>query len=568
MIFAKVRSNSDRFNFDREWIWAVAIFLAAVFLFCFNLGNLPLRDWDEGTIAQVAREIWRSPPASLTWLYPTLGEQPYLNKPPLIHTLIGISYSLFGISEWSTRLPTAILAATSLPLLYLVSRELFADRRTAIFSTFVYLTLLPVARHSRLAMLDGALISFFLLFLLSILRLNRDRLAFVGISIGLTLICLTKGIMMGLLLAAIAILFLGIDRPKLLTHRLFCLAVAMGITPVLLWYLAQYLHYGEKFFSVNLVDQTFSRVWTTVEQQTGAPWYYLLEIVKYAFPWLIFAPPGFKLAWHERHSSWAKLVLVWSSIYLLAISVMTTKLPWYVLPLYPAFAIAIGNYLDRVWSKFKRGQGTGNGEQRGREAERQRSREQIQSLSKNETSVLLVDNYDLRLILLILLSIIGGIASIYFGFFSSSSELDLQLISVAITITMISSSICLNKRNPYFIVAFVVGLYLALLLFFNSNNWVWELAESYPVKPVAEIIKQNTLPGQVIYTSYAYNRPSLDFYSDRQVIAIPKEEIKKFWLKEKYIYLLIESNLSQELNLNNIKIIDKIEEWHLITKNN
>lgn len=41
-----------------DWVWLIVLLLAAVLLFSINLGGLPLRDWDEGTVAQVAREIW------------------------------------------------------------------------------------------------------------------------------------------------------------------------------------------------------------------------------------------------------------------------------------------------------------------------------------------------------------------------------------------------------------------------------------------------------------------------------------------------------------------------------
>ncbi len=65
-----------------DQLWTLGLLLASVLLFGVNLGNLPLRDWDEGTVAQVAREIWRAPDGSLTWLYPTINNVPYLNKPP------------------------------------------------------------------------------------------------------------------------------------------------------------------------------------------------------------------------------------------------------------------------------------------------------------------------------------------------------------------------------------------------------------------------------------------------------------------------------------------------------
>jgi 4-amino-4-deoxy-L-arabinose transferase-like glycosyltransferase len=515
---------------DSEWIWIFGLFCLAILLFGFNLGNLPLRDWDEGTIASVAREIWRSPDRFVGWLYPTLNGQPYLNKPPLIHSLIAISYNIFGISEWSTRLPGAALTSVSVSLLYLVGRELFTYRSTAVFSTLVYLTLLPVARHGRLAMLDGSLVCFFLLLILCLLRLHRDRNSLLGISLGLTLVCLTKGIMMGLLLTAIAVIFSLWHNPKIFAQKSLWFAIVLGIFPVLVWYALQYFHYGGQFLSVNLVDQTFSRVWVTVEKQTGTPWYYFLGIIKYTAPWLIFIPQAFIFTWQNRNSTWAKLILVWSGLYLLAISVMTTKLPWYIFPVYPAIAIAIGAYLDKIWRSNK-------------------------FIYPRVWSILLG-----------FLAFVSWIGSIYFGFFSPISEVDIQATLVAIASTMTIATIYLNKNNRYFISTLISGLYLTLLIFFVSNNWIWELAESFPVKPVAQFLEENTSPKQIIYTSYIYNRPSLDFYSDRQVISLPKEEIKNYWLKEKNVYLLIEPNLDRELNLNDIKIVNTTKEWQLITK--
>ena len=175
----------------RETLCIVGLLLAALLLFTINLGSLPLRDWDEGTVAQVAREIWQGKNSDWSWLFPTLNGKPYLNKPPLIHDLIAFCYSLGGVNEWTTRLPGAILTATSVPLLYGIGREIFVYRSPALFSALVYLTLLPVVRHGRLAMLDGAILCFALLLFLSLLRSRRDlRWSFV-VGISFSLICLT-----------------------------------------------------------------------------------------------------------------------------------------------------------------------------------------------------------------------------------------------------------------------------------------------------------------------------------------------------------------------------------------
>jgi 4-amino-4-deoxy-L-arabinose transferase-like glycosyltransferase len=135
------------------------LLLASLILWLIGLGNLPLRDWDEGTYAIVAREIYRTG----NWLYPTIQGDPFLLKPPLMQWLIAICYHIGGVQEFTTRFPGAFLTALGVPLLYLIGRLAFRENLPALCSALVYLTLLPVVRHGRLAMLDGMTISFFLL---------------------------------------------------------------------------------------------------------------------------------------------------------------------------------------------------------------------------------------------------------------------------------------------------------------------------------------------------------------------------------------------------------------------
>ncbi|MGL4881503.1 MAG: ArnT family glycosyltransferase, partial [Waterburya sp.] len=177
----KVEENADFKLINRDNLYFLCFLIAAVVLYTFNLGELPLRDWDEGIVAGVARNIWRSSFDSLTWLYPTINyDQPYWNKPPLIHWFIAISYSLFGISEWSTRIVPALLSACSVPLLYKIAIEVFTTRLAAILSACVYLTLLPIARHGRVAMLDGAIACWFCLAIWCLLRGKKDSRCLLG----------------------------------------------------------------------------------------------------------------------------------------------------------------------------------------------------------------------------------------------------------------------------------------------------------------------------------------------------------------------------------------------------
>ncbi|MBE9181748.1 glycosyltransferase family 39 protein [Oculatella sp. LEGE 06141] len=522
-----------------DWFWSIGLVVAAIVLFTINLGGLPLRDWDEGLVAQVAREIWQSPPDSLNWLFPSLWGEPYSNKPPLMHGLIAAAFSVIGVNEWAARLPGALLTALSVPLLYGIGREIFHHRSPAVFSAFVYLTFLPVVRQGRLAMLDGAILSFMLLMLWCVLLARRDRRFAVGIGIGLGLICLTKGVMVAVLMGAIAILFLLWDTPRLLTLPYLWLGIVIGGAPAVLWYVAQWLHYGPTFLNSNLVNQSLRRVWAPVENNGGYPWFYLLEVIKYSAPWLLFLPLGFRLTWFNRNLSWAKLVLVWSGVYFLSISVMVTKLPWYVLPLYPALALVTGAQLAMMW---KRGLPVG-----------------AKYDPYSAYSPVWFGAF-------VLLAAAGWIGMLYFGMWSDTPEPDLQVVLASVGLTMTAAAVLVVRQNPQFIAVLLWGMYISLLLLMVSEHWIWELAESYPVRPVAAIVQQHTPPGTKIYTSYEYSRPSLNFYSDRQVIALSRRQLQQRWQKDLQPYFLLDEAATAALALDSSKVLETVQGWTLLTK--
>jgi 4-amino-4-deoxy-L-arabinose transferase-like glycosyltransferase len=526
----------NRKPFQSDRFWTIGLLLAALLLYTVNLGELALRDWDEGTVAQVAREIWRAPTGSLSWLYPTIGGAPYLNKPPLIHWLIAITYQFGGVTEWTSRFPSALLTAISVPLLYGVGRELFPTRIPAIFAALVYLTMLPVVRHGRLAMLDGALLCFFLLLLLCLLRTRRNLRWSLGVGLAFGLLALTKGIA-AILLGAIALGFVLLDTPRLLTTRFVWLGIGLGSLPAIAWYGAQGWHYGQEFFRANVLDQSLNRVWVSVENNRGAPWYYLWELLKYGLPWLLLLPSGLRTAWNHRNLSWARLTLVWAIGYLLVISGMSTKLPWYVLPIYPALALIIGAQLATVWQP--------------------EDALGMRSIPTRPYPILWRMGFAL-------VAIVAWTALAYLSY--SQSMIELQRIFAALAMTMTVVAVLLWQRNAQFVPVLFWGLYLSLLLLMLSHHWVWELAESYPVKPVAAIVKQHTPLGQTVLTSDRHSRPSLDFYSDRHVSPTSPEMLKTRWQQDSQPIFLVQPTTAQELGLESARLLGSAAGWVLITR--
>ncbi|HLP88695.1 MAG TPA: glycosyltransferase family 39 protein [Nostocaceae cyanobacterium] len=527
-IWIRLKKQHRAVNKWVDRLWLIVLLLAAVLLFSINLGGLPLQDFDEGTVAQVAREIWRNPTDSLRWLYPTLGGEPY-HKPPLLHWLIAWAYSLGGVNEWTTRLPGAILTATSVPLLYCIGREIFWQRWAAVYSALIYLTMLPVVRYGRLAILDGTVVSLLLIMMLCLLRSRRDLRYCLGVGVGFGLISLTKGIE-GIFLGVIPVLFLFWDTPRLLTYYYFWVAILLGSLPVIGWYVAQLMEYGYPFSQVVSTNPYFYRLSSVIGGKSEPLWYYLGEILKFTWPWLVFLPQTLRLTKENSNLSWAKLIIVWVGVYVLLVSLMSNKLPGYILPIYPGLALAFGFQLAEaenlsLFVNYPRGW--------------------VRSFA--------------------VLAVVAAAGSIYFCW-NSAGQTDLQMIFAAAALTMSLTAILAERNDKQLFQILIWGSYLSLLLLMRSNYWVWELQEAYPVKPVAAMIVKANPPVRQIYTSFSYHRPSLDFYSDRTIIPITGGELKYHWQDSAQPYFLVNSSELEKLQFPSVQVLGQAEGWQLITK--
>jgi 4-amino-4-deoxy-L-arabinose transferase-like glycosyltransferase len=443
--------------------------IAAAALFLVNLSSLPLLNSHEATLAQVAKEIYRSTDLS-TWIFPTLWHEPYLQQPPLVHNLVAIAYRINGVGEMSTRFPGALLGALSVLLLYQIGREIFVARFPALFSALVYLTCVPVVRYSRLATLDGPLLCFELLTIWAVLRSRRDLKWTLITGIGFSLMSLTNGLF-GIQVLAIALLFLFWDTPRLLSSVYFWGGLLLGAVPSLLWYSAQFFHYrqlkvGDGFLNLLLTQP--QQHFAVVESSPG---YYLLQSLQYLLPWLMVMFAGIQLIQHNLHWGWGKLLAVWLGGYLVLGFLMLNQNDWLVLPLYPALALAAGKQLDRI---------------------------------RNLPSFIIyprswIYSFAVMAVLAALAGLNWGVRN-YIDFY-------LPFICGSFSVTFAATAIAIAQQDKQFISLLFWGLLVSIFLLVISPHWIWERGELQPITPIAQVVQHQTLAQTV---------PSLNFDRDRE----------------------------------------------------
>jgi len=107
---------------------------------------------------------------------------------------------------------------------------------------------------------------------------------------------------------------------------------------------------------------------------------------------------------------------------------------------------------------------------------------------------------------------------------------------------------------------------VTLLVLFASNNWVWELAEDYPVKPIAAMVREGTPAGKEVFTSHRLPRPSLNFYSEHQVIVADAPTLQQKWQTLPQPYFLLEKPVFQHLDLDGAEVVSTVDDWVLVTR--
>ena len=102
---------------------------------CYQLGSADLYEPDEGRNAEKARQIL----VLNDWITPHENFHAVLDKPIFFYWLIAMAYSLFGVSEWAARLPSALAALGCIALVYRFAQPRWG-RWLGLWSALILLT--------------------------------------------------------------------------------------------------------------------------------------------------------------------------------------------------------------------------------------------------------------------------------------------------------------------------------------------------------------------------------------------------------------------------------------------
>ncbi len=350
-----------------SWRAALIGALVAAFATLPGLGTGTLWDNSETAYGEVAREIL----LTHDWVVMHLNGAPWYVQPPLYFWIAASFGKLWGISEFTLRLPSALATiAMAAGVGYVVARV--ASARAAILAATILSTALMQAVLGRLAIMDALLDLAVMLAILAwygALRTGGARWWYGG-WLALAIGTLTKGpVALALTVLVIAPWVVwtvragGIVRWPSATR--WGLGIGLFVALLAPWAIALERAAGPVAFGELVLHYTVGRYLGTIENQSGPIWYYVPVVVLGLFPWFAFLVPAVATAWRDarvvdgvasdvREASLARLALVWAIVPFVFFSFAKTKLPNYIALELPAFAILVAMWFDRVVDRVDR----------------------------------------------------------------------------------------------------------------------------------------------------------------------------------------------------------------------
>ena len=334
--------------------------IASISLFClalalFHTRQVPLIDRDEGRYAEAAREMV----VSGDWLAPRLFGVPYLEKPPLYYWLTAAAFRLFGENELGARVVSAVASAAAVLATALFGRRVFgagAGLAAGIVLATSGMQFL-LARVAITDMLFSTLVASALMAYFLAESERRSFLPFWSLAAAATL---TKGPVAALLCALPILGHLAVlgDARTLRSAR-FWAGLPLYLAVVASWFALVEVRYPG-FLSFYVYKEHVLRA--AGDEHRHALYWYLPWLLIGFLPWTpigLAALPAIRRRIREdsRAGVAARFTVIWAALIFAFFSIPRGKLAQYLLPIFPAFALLVGDALARWMAEREAGRG-------------------------------------------------------------------------------------------------------------------------------------------------------------------------------------------------------------------
>jgi 4-amino-4-deoxy-L-arabinose transferase-like glycosyltransferase len=342
--------------YERTGLIFIALLVFACLLFLAGLGRRHLWDADEPRVAGIAAEMARSGDL----VVPRLNGRPFLEKPPLYFWAASTAFRLFGENTYVARLISALAAICCVVIVFFLARSMNFSTKGSFISGFALATSAGYWGLGRTCLIDMTLCLFITAAMASfyqVIRSARGRI-FWYISFVFSLGCavLTKGLV-GLAIPVSALVIWLILERDFSWRRWFILlaGIILCCIPFSIWIWLLYNDLGGQAVYEAVWVNNIGRFTGGYPQHMAPFYYYLTKFPIQFIPWTFFLPLAGLLIIREARkrdkTNPSLFILTWLVVPFILLSISAAKRRLYLLPIYPAAALAVGYAVDMVLSK-------------------------------------------------------------------------------------------------------------------------------------------------------------------------------------------------------------------------
>jgi 4-amino-4-deoxy-L-arabinose transferase-like glycosyltransferase len=263
-------SRHDSSAFDHcDLVISVGVAVIAALVILPGLGAQSLANWDEAIYGVVTRELLGHPGLTLRY-----GDRLWFEKPPLAFWLMAASSSLFGLTEFALRLPSAIFGIAAIMLQYLAGRGL-GGRTAGLLAAVLLLGVPQFVAYSRLAMTDVPLTTLGMLSVVLLLRAEKRPLLMILAGAVFGLAILTKSAAAFLFLPGLLLIALAQNGIRFFYSRDIGLATVAALAVALPWHGWSAVTYERSFLDQYFGLHILNRFLQPLEGHEGSSLYSL-----------------------------------------------------------------------------------------------------------------------------------------------------------------------------------------------------------------------------------------------------------------------------------------------------
>ena len=325
------------------WLWCAA----ALGVWLVTLGTRALVSADEGRYAVLSLGMLQSGDL----ITPRLNGLIYFEKPPLQYWGGAVAMALLGVNEFAARLWPGLSGLATVALLAYTSARLWGTM-AGVHATLVGASTTWIALNSHFLSLDAGLCAALTLTLCAVLLAQHAReqgrsmrpwvlAAWAGIAAAV----LSKGLV-GLVIPGAVLVLHSLWRWdfSMWRHLEWVRGPVLFLALTTPWFLAASARHPD-FAQFFFIHEHLERYLKPGHRREGAPWYFVPHLLVGLMPWTGALPWLLSVRRSDFMLSW---LWVWVVFIFVFFSISSSKLPSYILPIFPALVLLVVHRLQTV----------------------------------------------------------------------------------------------------------------------------------------------------------------------------------------------------------------------------